>query len=118
MILAWFWSMGVTVNEIENWINNPRTHPIDIMDVLSEYEEELKKKLQKKIWTKQITLPLPHLSNVKVRLPSVILQLMNDSQEDKLFTEHVCPHPPLFQSKFITNLYSKVLFQFPSSCWR
>lgn len=80
--------MGITVADIENWLS--QTILIDIVEILADYEETIKLKIRNSAFKKLTTIPLPHFVDVKVRLPSRILSLMHDSDEDKIFTEHVC----------------------------
>eukprot|EP00026_Physarum_polycephalum_P000107 Phypoly_transcript_00107.p1 GENE.Phypoly_transcript_00107~~Phypoly_transcript_00107.p1 ORF type:complete len:2193 (+),score=228.94 Phypoly_transcript_00107:718-6579(+) len=90
IILAWFWAMGFSAADVEWWLNNNNTgDPIDVLEVLGDHEDKIRKSLQgKSEFTKLTTIPLPHLIDVKVRLSSRVLHLMSSSVEDKSYTEH------------------------------
>jgi hypothetical protein len=94
-ILAWFWAMGISVTDVEQWLNlGSEAGPIEVAEVLSDYEDKIRESMQGQSEFKKITtIPLPHLVDVKVRLSSRALHLMRNSDEDKSFTQHVCPFP-------------------------
>jgi len=103
--------MGVSISELGLWLNRlSPSEPIDIREVLSDYEETMQEKLSK------ITLlPFPPLVDVKVRLSSRVLHLMSNSEEDKSFTEHVPPHLAP-GSQLLVSIFEKEEFYFQITC--
>lgn len=85
-ILCWFWAMGITPALLEKWLNIS-----GIADILSEFSE----KPGPPPITRITCLPLPHVVDVHVKLPSMPRYLVSNSQEDRLLTLQVLPPLPL-----------------------